>query len=263
MKLSSKWKRRLIWTGTSVVAAVVYLWFFGVQTFFALETRNIGRKVPIVNSVPIELSDHSVSDARGTRLSFRGVEFEFPWNDIDGERTRLIGNWAVIAFQSSKSIILCVNPPKSFITDMSKDQTVDPQLFSMLYGREVLNSDYTVKKAIFETTPSQINLFTPENRAIGLSMVILIKAIMPPTTDWQIYKVSSGDLQGFQLGDPVRRPKKICVELFGKDIEFEINITQMADGPTPAITQQELNRIIQTAHRTADEQQMIKIFPLQ
>lgn len=216
------------------------------STFFALETRNIGRKVPIVNSVPIELPDHLLSAARGTRLSFRGVEFEVPWSDVDDAHTRLIGNWALIAFRSNKAIILCVNPPNSFIAGMSKDKTVDPELFSVLYGREVLRSDYTLKKAIFETTPSQVNLFTPENRAIGLSSVILIKAIMPPTTDWQIYKISSGELQGFQLGDPVRRPQKICLELFGKDIEFEINITQTSKGPTPPITQSEVNRIIQT-----------------
>lgn len=218
MRLSSKWKRRLIWTGALLLASVAYLWFFGVQTFFAIETRKIGRKAPIVNSVPVELSDRSVSIAPGTKLSFRGAEFDVPWSDVDESRTRLAGNWALISFHSGKSIILCVGRPDGFITTASKDKTLDPELFAALYGRDVLNSDYTLKKAIYQTTPSQINLFTPENRAIGLSSVILIKGIMPPTTDWQIYQITSGDLRGFQLVDPVRRPKKICVELFGRDI---------------------------------------------
>jgi hypothetical protein len=125
-----------------------------------------------------------------------------------------------------------------------------------------LNSDFRLKEAIYETTPSQINLLTPVNRAAGLSSVILVKAIMPPTTDWQIYKIRSGDPQGFQLGDPVRRPEKLCVELHGRDIGFEINIAQNSDGPAPAITQPELNRIIQTAHRTVDESSTIKVDPL-
>jgi len=257
----SKLKRRLLWLTALVAAFVAYLWFFGVQTFFALETRRIGRKQPIVKSVPIELGDTSISTIKGTRLSFLGVEFEVPWDDLDGAKTRIVGNWALIYFRSGRSIILCVSPPNGFITSMSKDQLPDPQLFAALYGQEVLRSDYALHKAIFETTPSQINLFTPANRAAGLSAVILIKAIMPPATDWQIYNIGSGDFRGFQLGNPVRRPKKMCLELYGNDVGFEINITQSTSGPTAGITQAELNRIIQTARRAADKQSILEVNP--
>jgi len=144
---------------------------------------------------------------------------------------------------------------------MSKNQALDPRLFTAIYGSEVLSSDYALHKAIFETTPSQITLFTPANRAAGLSSVILIKAIMPPTTDWAIYNVRSNDFKGFQLGDPVRRPKKMCLELYADDVEFEINISQNTSGPTPGITQAEINRIIQTAHKAAHPQSIFTVNP--
>jgi len=256
-----KWKRRLLWVSALVIVSVVYLWFFGVQTFFALQTRQIGRKMPIVSSVPVELQDLSVSNAKGEKLSFMGAEFEVPWDDIDEGKTRIAGNWVLINFRSGNSIILCVSPPDGFITGISKSKTPDPALFTTIYGPEVLRSDYALHKAIFETTPSQITLFTPANRAAGLSVVILIKAIMPPTTDWAIYNIRSKDFKGFQLGNSVRRPKKMSLELYADDVAFEINITQNTGGTTPGITQAEINRIIQSAHKAAHAQSLFTVSP--
>jgi len=132
---------------------------------------------------------------------------------------------------------------------MTERKTVDPELFKAMYGPEVLRSDYTLHKAIFETTPNQITLLTPANRAAGLSSIIIIKAIMPPTTDWAIYNIRSKNLKGFQLGAPERRPKKMCLELYGEDVHLEFDIEQNTSSPGPGITQAELNRIIQTVRK--------------
>jgi hypothetical protein len=245
----TKWKRRLLWAAGIGTVSFFYLWFFGTQTFFALWARNVGRKVPIVKSVPAELSDASVSQAKGERLSFRGAEFEVPWNDVEEEKIRVVGNWLVVPFRSGNSIVLCVVPPDAFIADMKKSNAPDPELFKAIYGPDVLRSDYALYKAILETTPSQINLFTPGNRAAGLGSILLIKAVMPPTTDWAIYNVQSRDFKGFQLGDPIRRPQKLCLDLYAQNVHFEINIQQGTTSPVPAITQAELNRITQTVRQ--------------
>lgn len=178
-----------------------------------------------------------------------GAEFEVPWDDFDEEKTRVVGNWLVVHFKSGTSFILCVTPPDGFISEITKSKTPDPELFKVMYGPEVLRSDYTLYKAIFETTPSQINLFTPANRAAGLSAVLSIKAIMPPTTDWAIYNIQSQNFRGFQLGDPTRRPKKMCLELYADDAHFEISIEQDTNSPGSGITQVELNRIIQSVRK--------------
>ena len=80
---------------------------------------------------------------------------------------------------------------------MSQKQIGSPELFTRLYGPDVLNSDYALKKAIFQTTPSDILLLTPSSRAAGLSSVLIIKAIMPPTTNWAIYNVQTTGMRGF------------------------------------------------------------------
>ncbi len=158
-------------------------------------------------------------------------------------------------------MILCIEPADGFIASMTKSKTPDPELFKVIYGPDVLRSDYALHKAIFETTPSQINLLTPTNRAAGLSSVIVIKAIMPATTDWAIYNIRSSNFKGFQLGDPVRHPKKMCLELFGNDVHFEINIEQNTGLSSRGITQAEINRIIQTAHKSLDPRSKIGVSP--
>jgi hypothetical protein len=115
-----------------------------MQTFFALYARQIGRKSPIVESVPVELYDLSVSEVKGERISFKGVEFEVPWDDVDEGKTRIAGSWLLIHFRSGNSIILCVNSANGFIDDISKSKTPDPELFKAMYGPEVLRSDYAL-----------------------------------------------------------------------------------------------------------------------
>jgi hypothetical protein len=261
----SKWARKMLWGvaafGGIVTVSVIYAWFFGTQTFFALQTRHMARRTPIVESVPIELEDLTVSTAKGKKLSFQGAEFEVPWDDIDGQKTRIAGKWAVIHFQSGRSIILCVGTSDMFLKGLSKDKTPDPEIFARIYGPQVLKSDYALYDALYKTTPSQITLTTPSNRAAGLGVILIVKAIMPPTTDWAIFRVQSNGAKGFQLGNPARRPKKRCLELFTEDAEYEINISQDGAGATPPITQAELNRIIQTVHKTADAQSTLTVNP--
>ena len=111
----SKWKRVCLALGIAVILGTMYVGLFGVQTFFAIKSRKIGREIPIVKSVPSELQDLSVSNARGQKLSFMGIEFEVPWDDVDESKSRIVGNWALIVFHSGNSIILCVDKPKGFI----------------------------------------------------------------------------------------------------------------------------------------------------
>lgn len=245
-----------------VLACIVYAWFFGPQTFFALLARRTGRQVPIVKSVPVELEDLSVSTTRGAKLSFQEAEFEVPWDDVDEQKTRIVGKWVGVRFRSGRAILLCVGPQDGFIGGLAKDKNIDPNSFASLYGSEVLRSDYTLFKAIYETTPSQISLFTPASRAAGLSSVMIVKALIPPTTDWAIYNIRSKDAKGFQLGSPTRRPKKMCLELFTGNVEFEITLFQSETGPIPAITQAEINRIIQTAHKAELKQPVLTVSPL-
>jgi hypothetical protein len=107
----SKRRRIIIGLGASVVVCGLYLWFFGTQTFCAIEARWTGRRVPIVDSVPVDLADLSISSKPGDTLSFHGVEFEVPWSDIDESKTRVVGNRLDVVFRSDKSLLICLTGP--------------------------------------------------------------------------------------------------------------------------------------------------------
>ncbi|HEY0704098.1 MAG TPA: hypothetical protein VGD60_15115 [Candidatus Acidoferrales bacterium] len=246
----SRFTRILPWFAVFVLTCFAYLWFFGLQTFFALQARKIGREVPIVGSVPVEVEDQIVSPAKGEKVSFQGVEFDVPWSDLDDAKTRSVGNCRLVKFLSGNSILLCVGAPGMFMDNMFKNKNAEPELFTRIYGTDVLRSDYALMKAIYRTTPNDIGLFTPSGRAAALSSVIMIKAIAPPTTDSAIYNIRSKSFQGFQLGNPARRPAKMCLQLYADDIEIEISLEQSRTGPTPPVSQADLNRIIRSARKT-------------
>src|SRR5439155_2095660 len=101
----SKWTRILIGLGIAVIVCGAYLWLFGVQTFFIWETRRVARKEPVVWTTPVQLSDLSVSQASGRKLSYFGYVFEVPWDDIDQAQTKVIGtNKAIIVFRSGNAM---------------------------------------------------------------------------------------------------------------------------------------------------------------
>jgi hypothetical protein len=250
-----------VWIGGFFVACAVYVWFFGPQTFFALQTRKIGREIPVVNNVPGELKDLSVAQSKGEKLSFQGAEFEVPWDDFDAGTTKTVGNCVSMSFRSSDSMTLCVGPPNMFMNNLFRNKEAEPELFVRTYGQEVLHSDYSLMRAIFETSPRNITLFTPAREAAGLASVIVIKALVPPLGDSEIYNVRSKNFQGFQLGNPSLHPAKMCLQLYADDVEFEFNLEQDKSGLSPAITQADLNRIIQTAHKAVHTQSILTVNP--
>jgi hypothetical protein len=247
--------------GAAIVACAVYLCVFGPQTYFALQTRKIGRQIPVVNNVPGELKDLSVAQSKGEKLSFQGAEFDVPWDDVAEEKTKVVRNCAFMSFRSGNSINLCVGPADMFISNRFRNKEAEPELFVRSYGQEVLQSDYSLMKAIFETSPRSITLFTPAHKAAGLASVMVIKALVPPLGDSEIYNVRSKNFQGFQLGNPSLRPAKMCLQLYADDVEFEFNLEQNRNRLSPAITQADLDRIIQTAHKAAHTQSIVIVNP--
>lgn len=74
------------------------------------------------------------------------------------------------------------------------------------------------------------------------TMLLLYKSVATPT-DSGLFFVESGNLKGFQYGVP-RRSKTVIVDLFGENQGLEIMFFPTKNGL--ALTQQDINRVIQT-----------------
>jgi hypothetical protein len=243
----SRWMRVLVCLGLTVLVCGNYLWFFGVQTFIALEARDIARKTPLVRNAPVELPDLSISEAPGRKLSYFGYEFEVPWNDVDEAKSRVIGgNKAIIAFRSGNVLSVWSGPPHGLVDSVLASGRIDRETFRQIYGDEALKSDYAFQRIIVEATPDRITPFVSKKQAVTEGMLLVMKAISAPQgADSGIFAVKAGDFNGFQFGHPSRAQRRFSVELYSDRGSLDFIFGRKLDGPT-VISQPDVNRILRT-----------------
>jgi hypothetical protein len=249
MALSKRQRRRIVWVNVFLGLAF-YVWYFGAATMFVLETRYVAWKFPAVKKAPVELADLTVSSASGRKLSYFGYEFEVPWDDLDEGKTKQAGALQLIVFRSGKVILFSRMAPKEFVETFLSSTRIERDNFRKLCGDVALESDYSLKRVILEVTPGRINLLTPRPEATRGMTLLMMKGIMIPRGgESGIFRVRNEKFQGFQFGDPKTRPKTMSVEMFGEDGGLSFIFAQKVEGPIPGFTQEELNRVMQTARK--------------
>lgn len=249
----SKRKRVLTCVGALAAAVALYLWFFGVTTTFALEARYTAWKLPVVKKVPIELSDLSVSKVPGQKFTYSGYEFELPW-PVDVSKTKRVNPTSVvIVFRAGNALWFSKVPPKEFVNEFPAMSRADAGGLRQLYGEDALRSDYSLTNLVLETTPREIGLLSNRRQAAGGAMLLLVKGIMIPSGgETGIFRIRTGDFQGFQYGDPRSRPRSIDVEVFADDGGLAFLFAQSEKGPVPAITQAEINEVLQSVRKASN-----------
>lgn len=245
----SKRRRILFFVAISASLCVIYLWFLGVATMLALEARYVSWKIPVVKKTPVELSDQSIAQGTGRKLYYFGYEFEVPW-EMDEAKSKQVGEMQLVAFRSGNTLLVSRIAPKEFVNDFLSTGKRDPAGMRALYGDDVFGSDYLLKERIFETTPDKVGLFIPRKEAAGNAMLLLIKGIMMPfSAESGIYRVRTGDFRGFQFGDTRSRPRSVDLEIYNEEGGLGFIFTQQQNTSNPAITQAQINRVIQSLRK--------------
>lgn len=246
----SKRQRRWLVRANVVLVAGFCVWHFGVAALFVVETRYVGWKFPSVQKAPVELTDLSISQAAGRKLSYFGYEFEVPWDDLDEGKMKQVGKMQLIAFRSGNAMLFSRIAPKEFVQTFLTGTKIDADNLRKLCGEEALQSDYSLHRLILEATPRQITLLSRREDAARSAMLLVIKGVMIPRGgESGIFRVRNEKFQGFQFGDPRGRPKSLGVEMFAEDGGLSFLFEQREKGPSTAITQAEINRVVQTARK--------------
>jgi hypothetical protein len=85
-------------------------------------------------------------------------------------------------------------------------------------------------------------------------MLLVVKGIMVSQGgESGIFRIRTKDFQGFQYGDPQQRPKSVDVQIFADDGGFAFLFVQQEKGPVPAVTQAEINRVIQSLRKAPSQ----------
>jgi len=248
-KMTKRERRLVVWANVFIVTGFC-VWYLGVAIFFVAEARYVGWKFPMVKKTPTELTDLSVSQAPGRKLSYFGYEFEVPWSDLDEGKMKRVGKGQLIAFRSGNAILFSRAAPKEFVQTFLSTTKVDPDKVRNFWGKEALESDYSLHRLILEATPGQVTLFTRREDAVRGAMLLVMKGIMMPRGgESGIFRVRTGKFQGFQYGDPQMRSNSLNVEIFAEDGGLYFVFAQKGQGLSPAITQAEINRVIQTVRK--------------
>jgi len=236
----------------SFVFAGVVVWGFGYQISAWHYTKQLRASHPHIDLVPQPLSPVVPSDARGTTLTHYGYEFEVPWLDPQIVRDiPLIVNYEA----PSGQILVFWHPERSPVTAGIKNAARDQKLnYEKVLGKEGLQSDYSLLKAEMEVTPNQILPFMSKNDAVRRMIFLTMKATMIAKKISAIYSFNLDNLHGFQFGNPAT-DELIQVQAYDSDDLLIRFFFAMKDRSSGKIRQAEINRVLETFHRSAKSEE--------
>jgi len=228
------------------IAIIVFVSIFGVQSMMCWKVRQFGKSNPVLWVIPQALHDSTPSKQPGLKLSAYGYEFEVPWGDIDKDRT-MSGVFVTVYYSRSGPCLMFMNPEKTpnakeiFLADEEKRKVA-----MQIWGEKTFESNFTLTKAMLETSPAQMAVFAPRAKTLGLGILLLLKPSTAMGGETGIFTFDTPTIRGFQMGDPGKRPKYISVRAFDMgdhQLELTFGIQKSAIGQ---ITQAEVNRVLQT-----------------
>jgi hypothetical protein len=224
-----------------------------MQIGFALEAGNIGRNVPLVKAVPVELKDFSIATAAGAELSYFGYAFEIPWDDLDASASKTVGTKQVIAFRSHMAMLISSLPPRNFVESVAKVAGGD-EILRRNYGDSDVASDYNFTRAMLNSTPRSVSPFGSREAGARTSKLLLIKAVAVPSPGSSgTYLIRAPAFQGFQYGNPQSSPHKIILDLFDDKGGIEFVLACFGKCSVSPISQSDINRISQTVVRISPD----------
>jgi hypothetical protein len=239
-----------------VIALAVY-WIAPV----ALSFDAARRASPVARVVPTDLKDLSMSQVPGRRLSYVGYEFEVPWNDLDESQTRSVPKdhpeMIALVFRSGLHLIVSASPARVFPNGFAREMKLSPQSLESVFGHGAEQSDYSFHKNLYEFTPDKMHLWAlSPSEHYREHFLLTMKAVVlaGSSADTGIFNVRNQNWYGFQLGDPQAHPRRVAVHLYSDDGTIELTFAG-SDGQRPvAVTQPEINRIVESLRKVAQKE---------
>jgi hypothetical protein len=219
-----------------MVAGAVFLVFYQLAPW--LTARDFVRDDPRLNLVPAALPDKSVAALFGVRVEIDGFSFLTPWKDIPLERKER--GASAIAFLKDGVGILVPDPA----ADLDSARTIRSIAeTNRKLGWETLRPDYVLMAAAMAATSDQVKWWRiPSQNARDLALLEMKRMALHDSG--ALYTVNSGELRGFQEGNPSVAPYRVHLNLFdGADHHYEIVIAAK-ENHGPVLSQAEVNAMV-------------------
>jgi len=231
----------------AIAAILAYACFFGRATLFVWTVKHETAHDRQVAVIPSPLPDSSISTVPGTAVDLFGYQFEVPWQGPATVGDSPDHGAARVVQPSGQRSIFFFNPvnDRGLVKTLRAQLTArgsDPSAANAYLGAE---SDYDLERSILYATPNQLSLMFPDRREVFAAARLMIKKDTERSPGAGLYSFKIGDLRGFQFGDPGRANSMSIDAYDSHDRKFEFVIGSKP-GPATAITQPEINRLLQT-----------------
>lgn len=232
----------------SIFSLLIVAYCWGLQIVMSWKLRQEVKRIPVLALTPQPSPGVKPNSAVGTKLSDAGFTFEVPWDDLDTQRTKYVGQITVFAFRSGRAVSFYPPSPthEDLLSAVEKNFGDRKGTLRQLFGPETVKTNYIFQKTMLELTPARMKPWMDTREAYRTSLLLTIKAVSSVGGETGIFNIEADGWKGFQFDDPTKKPKKITLELYdSRDRHIEI-IFGPGKGADAAISQADINRVLWT-----------------
>ncbi len=162
-----------------------------------------------------------------------------------------------LVFRSGLHLIVGAVAARALPNGFVREGKLSSHNFESVFAAAV-QSGYDFHKHLYEFTPDKMHLWAlspslhyREQFLLNMKEVVLAGS----SADTGIFNVQNQNWRGFQLGDPNAHPRRIAVHLYSGKNSVELTFAGK-DGRGPvAVTQSEINRIVESLHEVPQDGQ--------
>jgi len=209
--------------------------------------RSTGDDHPNLAVLPKPLPNTPPADLSGVRIDHFGFSFQVPWKDIDPDQ-RATDTVAVVPFQDGGRLLIFNPATQIDSAKILRGTTVSQRTpTEEVFGEQALSSNYELMAPEVETTPDQIRWWDSRKQNTRNALLLTYKSLNLRNAH-EIYRLVSGELRGFQFGNPIVEPYVVQLDLFDhSDHHYRILITPSKQ-KKPVITQAQINAVVASIH---------------
>ncbi len=149
-------------------------------------------------------------------------------------------------------LMITALPARELINGISGQIKTSPNDMEAIFGHEAMMSDYNFVGTLYEFTPDTMHHWSISSRTFGREATLLVlKSIAPvKSAETGIFRVQNQRLKGFQQGKAEARDNGVVVDLYSDEAGIEMVFAEKNYSVSAGVTQPEINRIIQSLHKT-------------
>jgi len=209
------------------------------------DARKFCRDEPVVAILPQPLKDTALADLNnGMTITHFDYSVQVPWT-----KTKIVRDFKTLvtmSFDNGTSLVMsgpAGNPDP--LGTATRNEAAQRQLLRHFWGDEAISSHYDFVKAEMSAQPRDVSIFHSRSANARANTLMLFKRFTVPEGSTVIYSVGSGQLRGFQFGNPKKAPTSVELLLFDQhDHSLKLSFRGPNGSTQPVLSQEQINAIV-------------------